>query len=196
MKVIAHAAEAKVYEKKDTIIKERISKPYRIEYIDNRLRKSRTKREANVLAKLANVVAVPKVYSASNCTIEMEKIHGKKLRDILTSRNYNSYMKKFAQILAKVHESGIIHGDPTTSNILVQKKDKELVLIDFGLSFFSQKVEDKAVDLHLVKQAIESKHNSFWEKAYTCFLKSYNPTQKKEILTRLEQVEKRGRNKH
>jgi tRNA A-37 threonylcarbamoyl transferase component Bud32 len=33
-----------------------------------------------------------------------------------------------------------------------------LKIIDFGLSFVSDKVEDKAVDLHLFSEAVESKH--------------------------------------
>ncbi|MBI2131065.1 O-sialoglycoprotein endopeptidase, partial [Candidatus Woesearchaeota archaeon] len=64
-----------------------------------------------------------------------------------------------------------------------------------GLSFFSQKVEDKAVDLHLLKEALESKHYRFWEKAFKAVIEGYSGKAKDAELTlkRLEAIEKRGR---
>lgn len=38
-------------------------------------------------------------------------------------------------LICKIHELGIIHGDLTTSNMMMNK-DNEIVLIDFGLSYF------------------------------------------------------------
>ena len=96
--------------------------------------------------------------------------------------------------LAKLHDSDIIHGDLTTSNMIL---DKEIVFIDFGLSFHSNKIEDKAVDIHLFKQALESKHFKVKEKALEEFLKGYKKSKDyAEIMKRLEQVELRGRYKH
>ena len=95
--------------------------------------------------------------------------------------------------MGKIHDLDIVHGDLTTSNMIL--KDNKIVLIDFGLAQFSSKVEDKAVDLHLFKQALESRHSQVWEKAFTQFLSGYQPANKKEELSRLEKVEKRGRNK-
>jgi TP53 regulating kinase-like protein len=74
-------------------------------------------------------------------------------------------------------------------------KDKRLYFIDFGLSFNSHKIEDKAVDIHLFKQALESKHYKIADSAYREFIKAYNPKDKKEILGRLAIVEQRGRYK-
>lgn len=74
-------------------------------------------------------------------------------------------------------------------------KNGKLYFIDFGLSFFSNKIEDKAVDIHLFKQALESKHYKVYKTAYEFFLKAYNPLDKKKILERLEKVELRGRYK-
>ena len=91
-----------------------------------------------------------------------------------------------------LHNSAIIHGDLTTSNMIL---NKEIYLIDFGLSFFSEKSEDKAVDLHLLKEALESKHYKIWEDAFKIVLEAYRKEAKRasETLKRLEQVEKRGR---
>ena len=54
MKIIKQAAEAIIYKNNDRVIKERISKGYRIKYIDDKLRKFRTRREAKLLEKIDN----------------------------------------------------------------------------------------------------------------------------------------------
>uniref|UniRef100_A0A915N4X3 non-specific serine/threonine protein kinase n=1 Tax=Meloidogyne javanica TaxID=6303 RepID=A0A915N4X3_MELJA len=60
-----------------------------------------------------------------------------------------------------MHSAGLIHGDLTTPNVLVKKKQNDnldLIFIDFGLSKFSQKPEDKAVDLYVLERALTSAH--------------------------------------
>ena len=93
-----------------------------------------------------------------------------------------------------MHQQGIIHGDLTTSNMILSEKDKKVYFIDFGLAFHSIKTEDKAVDIHLLKEALQSKHfliaNEIWKE----FVRVYGK-QNKEVLERLEKVEKRGRYK-
>jgi TP53 regulating kinase-like protein len=71
-----------------------------------------------------------------------------------------------------------------------------LFIIDFGLSFHSQRLEDKAVDLHLIKQALEAKHFQNHEGLFKEFLKNYKPKDYKNILEQLKKVEARGRYKH
>ncbi len=215
MKLLSQGAEAKVYLDKDSnnntvIIKERIPKSYRIAILDDSIRKFRTKREAKVLQKCTELkIDVPKVYlvDRKEMKIVQEYIEGKKLRDKLNSNNYVDNMKKVAKAIAKLHDSNIIHGDLTTSNMILKERvggnlgnkntNSKIYLIDFGLSQFSEKVEDKAVDIHLFRQALESKHNKFWEKAYDVFLKTYKKSSKNsvETLFRLDEVQVRGRNK-
>ena len=103
-------------------------------------------------------------------------------------------VKEIGEKIAVLHNNHIIHGDLTTSNMIF---NEEVYFIDFGLSFFSHKIEDKAVDLHLLKQALESKHYKIWEKAFKTALETYkkNAENSDEILKRLEKVEKRGRYK-
>lgn len=72
----------------------------------------------------------------------------------------------------------------------------KIYLIDFGLGFQNARIEDKAVDIHLFRQALESKHFKHWEKLFHSFLSGYSPKDKKQILERLEKVEARGRYKH
>jgi Kae1-associated kinase Bud32 len=73
----------------------------------------------------------------------------------------------------------------------------EIHFIDFGLSFFSDKPEDKAVDLHLLDRALESRHFDLypecWKAVLEGYAKEYNESN--SVIKRLEKVESRGRNK-
>ena len=193
MKIICQGAEAILYQEKNKLIKERIPKTYRIKEIDDKLRKFRTRREGKILEKAS--INVPKVFKIddNNMKIEMEFIPGKLLKDILDDLSVserNKICRQIGQEISKLHEQNIIHGDLTTSN-MIYYKDK-IYFIDFGLSFFSHKIEDKAVDLHLLKQALESKHYKHFESTFKTILSSYK---NKEVLSRLQIVEKRGRYK-
>ncbi len=194
--LIAQGAEAKLFLEENKIIKDRIKKGYRIKEIDERLRKSRTRREAKILDKLSVIgFPAPKLIEEDRTErIVMEKIEGDMIRDELEKKDYIELSKEIGRKIAILHNNQIIHGDLTTSNMILEK---EIHFIDFGLSFFSHKIEDKAVDLHLLKQALESKHYTIWEKCLDAALKSYEKESKegREVLKRLEQVEKRGRYK-
>ena len=195
--MIAQGAEAQIFHEGDYVIKKRIPKSYRLEKLDNTLRKTRKKREKKVLHKLHELgIKVPLVYEekSDDYTICMDYIPGEPLKDVLESSDYKKICKKIGVIVAKFHDEGIIHLDLTTSNIIFSNDN--LYLIDFGLSFFSHKAEDKAVDLHLIKRALESKHYRIFEEAFQSVLEGYNTSPNyKTVIKRLETVEKRGRNK-
>lgn len=194
MKKISSGAEAEIFKEKN-IIKDRVKKGYRIKEIDLSLRKSRTKRESKILIRLEKInFPAPRIIKTDNeSKIEMEFIVGNKVRDILEN-NPIKLSKEIGEKLAILHNNDIYHGDLTTSNMIFYKK---IYFIDFGLSLFSDKVEDKAVDIHLFRQALESKHDKIWEKCYKSFLIEYQKKVKNntQIMNRLEKIEKRGRNK-
>lgn len=191
--LLAMGAESSIYKENNAVKKVRHNKSYRHPIIDKKLIKSRTKREAKIINTLQNLnVPVPKLLHQDENTLTISYIDAKPLKDVLEQNI--SLIKKVAKITTTMHENSIIHGDLTTSNILANKND-ELTLIDFGLSFVSHKIEDKAVDLHLLKQALNSKHYKIHDEAWQLFLDEYNPKDKKDILLRLEKVEARGRNK-
>jgi len=79
--------------------------------------------------------------------------------------------------------------------ININKKLAKLYFIDFGLAFHSNKIEDKAVDLHLLQQALEAKHFTIWQQCWKIILDNYNANQSKEILQRIKVIESRGRYK-
>jgi TP53 regulating kinase-like protein len=227
-KLIFQGAEAKIFLDNNKIIKERVSKGYRIKELDERLRKQRTKREANLLKKAEEVINVPKVLKQDYFSLEIEYINGERLSETLNNHNKKEQIKIIKQIgeqIGKIHDQNIIHGDLTTSNtILVYNKDKasnkrslltnkkgdasqldnnaeqqsnfKVYFIDFGLGFVSLRVEDKAVDLHLIKQALEAKHFQNSNLLFKGLLKAYKPQAKAKILEQLKKVESRGRYKH
>ncbi len=192
---LSQGAEAIIY-KKDNIIKDRIKKNYRIKEKDERLRTYRTRREAKILDKLKGIIPVPKLIKVDDKKkiIEMEEIKGSKVRDVLEMSDYEELSKEIGEKIAIMHNNNIIHGDLTTSNMI---QSNEIYFIDFGLSFFSHKIEDKAVDLHLLKQALESKHYKIFEECFRAALEGYRKADDYEaIMKRFEQVEKRGRYKN
>ena len=187
--IIAQGAEAKLYRKDDILIKDRIKKSYRIKEIDDKLRKERTTMEAKLLREARRVgVLTPKILNTTDTTIEMEFIDGKKIKDILDSQIELS--EKIGYNIGKLHEAGIIHGDLTTSNMILKEK---IYFIDFGLGFFSKRIEDQATDLHLLKEAIKSTHFKNLEIIWKNIIKGYGNS--KKVLEKLEEIEKRGRYK-
>jgi len=196
--IIGTGAEAIIYKSGSAVIKNRIGKAYRLADIDNRLRKYRTRREAKIMDKLSSInFPAPKLlnFCDKEMLIEMEHIPGEKLRDILNNENCIRLSNELGKKIAILHNNGIIHGDLTTSNMIL--KGDDLHFIDFGLGFFSDKTEDKAVDLHLLKQALESRHYKIWKECFDAVTEEYckNNPQHKEIFDRLEKVESRGRYK-
>jgi TP53 regulating kinase-like protein len=195
MKQIQQGAEATIYQDKDKITKLRTSKSYRLPILDKKLRKSRTKAESKIMNKLQSIIPVPKILETDNQqTIEMEFIDGKKLSEHLEQLDWKSICKKLAENLTKLHNQDLIHGDLTTSNMIF--KDNLVYLIDFGLGFHSHKIEDKAVDLHLLKQALDAKHFKIFPEAFNIILKNYKANQHDLIIKRIDTIEKRGRYRH
>ena len=206
-KLIAQGAEAKLFLGSQGILKQRFRKSYRIREIDNKLRGFRTRREAKVLDKLQTIgFPAPKVIKNDEKEdLIIEKIEGNLVKEILEKvKIFSPKEKKLCSEIGKkiavLHNNGIIHGDLTTSNIILGKNSegvfsRKVFFIDFGLSFFSEKAEDKAVDLHLLKEGLESRHYKVWEECFKCAIDAYRKEAKNssETLKRLEAVEKRGR---
>ena len=128
--------------------------------------------------------------------------------------------KDLGEIISKLHSENLIHGDLTPSNIILTIKEDtgsdllnnaenkilenknydDMYLIDFGLSSValstSSSLEDKAVDLYVLKRAIISSN----PKSEELFEKTMNIYQNKckngeEIINKYKKVEMRGRKK-
>jgi len=205
-KIICQGAEAKIYLEENKIIKHRIPKTYRHKILDEKIRYSRNKKEAKILNKAKKLkINVPKIYNfdekkqipQDKDKLILEYIDGEKLSDYLDSYDLKKQiiiMKKFGKQVGSLHQNDIIHSDLTTSNAILKKS--KIYIIDFGLSYISKKIEDKAVDIYLIKRALNTKHYKNYELLYDSFLKGYKTNKRKEILNRLKIVEKRGRYKY
>lgn len=202
LKILQHGAEALIILDEDTVIKKRIKKSYRLPQIDEEIRKLRTRSEAKLLLKASKVIDVPEIKNVNEeCNeICMELLRGKRLSEHLDSFQLNE-QKEICRVIgkniARLHDSDIIHGDLTTSNmILFENKEMKVFFIDFGLGFSSHKVEDKAVDLHLLRQALEAKHFRNWKSLFEEIVRGYEESKNHEsVLEQFKKVEKRGRYK-
>ena len=198
---IAQGAEAIIYKDNNTIIKERFSKEYRLPQIDNALRQFRTRREAKILGKL-DELQFPAPHLQEFCdkrmSIVMDFVPGEKLRDVLLKGDdFQKLALEMGERVGKLHHNNMVHGDLTTSNMIQHKSTGHIHLIDFGLSSFSDKDEDKAVDLFLFDRALESTHYHHYPEIFEKALEGYKKSNPKaaSVLERLEVVQKRGRNK-
>jgi len=197
MDILAQGAEALITVKGAVIYKERIPKAYRIPEIDNKLRKLRTRSEAKLLQKAVGIA--PKILEVDDnkMLITMEYLQGNVLKNVFDDLPENQRTKLLHDLGTKIgwlHDHDIIHGDLTTTNMIVTNNG--LKLIDFGLGMISKKPEDKAVDLHLLRQALASKHYRHSEEAFKHVLEGYKTSQGHQaVLQQLEKVEKRGRHK-
>ena len=96
-----------------------------------------------------------------------------------------------------MHQNNIIHGDLTTSNMLLKGPvdDLDLVMIDFGLGYVENVAEDKGVDLYVLERALLSTHPRT-EKFFEVLLASYTSVcgkSSQEVIRKLDEVRLRGR---
>ena len=193
MEMLSQGAEAKIFAEGDKILKDRFSKSYRIPELDKALRQVRTRRESKVLSKLeALKFPAPRLLGScdKSMRISMSRLGGEQLKNVLDFK----LAREVGSKVGFLHKNGIIHSDLTTSNMIL---DKEIKFLDFGLSFFSDKAEDKAVDLHLFEQALESRHSEIFDECKTSFYEGYKESydESEKVLNRLDIVKKRGRYK-
>lgn len=192
----------------EVFVKERFSKKYRHPVLDTQLTKDRHRAEVRALLKCKQIgVKVPTMYLADNTTttIVMENI-----KDSVTAKDYINNMLEnkngvqlsklavlIGETVAKLHLCGLIHGDITTSNILVRgdQDSISLVMIDFGLSFQEGVPEDKGVDLYVLERAFLSTHPNT-EEIFSEILEAYKKKSGKqvgEIVKKFEEIRLRGR---
>lgn len=221
-KLVKQGAEAKLYtgvyeDNKNVIVKERFKKTYRHPDLDRSLTTKRIKNEVKLLNKAHAIgVHVPHIYKSdtNNGLIVMEFIQDSQTaRDYILnlvkgkeSSEYQEHLSKLSvdigRIIGKLHKNDLIHGDLTTSNILFKSEtingNNQLTIyfIDFGLSFVSSQLEDKAVDLYVLERALLSTHSQQANKLFNDMLVGYAESygaQYTQLAHRLEQVRQRGR---
>lgn len=191
---------------KKSLEKKRIPKKYRIPLLDKRLRKERTKKESMLLHKAKEAgVRTPLLYKIDrkDDAITMEFVEGNLLKEFLENKKNEKkdklyFCRRFGRDIGRLHSAGIIHGDLTTSNVIVsldskKSKSKAFFLFDFGLGFSSSKQEDKAVDLIVLKKTYIATHLHFPE-GWKSIISSYvNETGNEKIKAKIKEIESRAR---
>ena len=202
MNISGHGAEARVYETeylgRDAILKVRPVKKYRHPELDWHLRSSRTRNEVRVIREARNAgVRTPVIYDVDlkECSITMERMKGHSVKVILDREPERSHevCELIGRTLARLHGSGISHGDLTTSNMIVTPSG-ELCLIDMSLGNTSIELEDMGVDIHLMKRAFTSAHSGL-DDSFDVLIDSYrrNMPDGDSVMRRVEDIRERGR---
>ncbi|WP_348613530.1 bifunctional N(6)-L-threonylcarbamoyladenine synthase/serine/threonine protein kinase [Halobaculum rarum] len=188
-------AEATVEVRGDEVVKRRLPKGYRHPELDATLRRDRTVAEARLLAAAREAgVPTPLVrdVDVAEATITMQFVGERDLAAALTADR----ARTVGEHLARLHDAGIAHGDPTTRNVRVGRtggsEDRRLFFIDFGLGFSSDHVEDYAMDLHVFEQSIEGTASEAG-RLVAAVEDGYRAVGDPAVLDRLRGVEGRGR---
>ena len=225
--LITQGAEGRLYKTTYLVpslpcaLKYRLPKPYRHPLLDQRLTRHRIISEARILVKCRREgIAVPAVYAIdekSGC-LSVEWIEGDPVRaalntyllqnleaDASVDAHVKDLMRRVGRAVGRLHQIGVVHGDLTTSNMMLREEkaaeatgkgilDGEIVLIDFGLASQSFQDEDRAVDLYVLERAFGSTHPRA-EVLFDELLEGYKETFKQANVSikKLEEVRLRGR---
>jgi TP53 regulating kinase-like protein len=128
----------------------------------------------------------------------MDFIEGTQFKEIagqVSNRELVSLSREFGRLIASLHIGSVVHGDPTTSNVIVDR-NKKLWLVDFGLSEMNATIETKGVDLHLIQRALETTHWDLQETMLEATLEGYsenNENQAESVFSRMKEIRERGR---
>jgi TP53 regulating kinase-like protein len=204
--LLKKGAEASLYladwHEKKVVIKARLPKKYRPAELDEKIRGYRTAHEPQLMheAKKAGV-PTPTIFlvDMKNAAITMEFVEGKQVKQLLgkiSKKERQELCVKIGELIGKMHKHGLIHGDLTTSNMILGVEGK-IFLVDFGLGEKNAELEARGVDLHLMKRALQSTHYQFAEECFEAVLKGYaavlGAEEAGKVLEKIREIERRGR---
>ena len=184
------------------VLKKRVSKKYRVPELDKEIQTKRTKHEPQIMHRAKEAgVPTPIVFLVDlrEATIVMEFVEGKQVKHVLNGLPQDEKRRlcqHIGELVGKLHSHGIVHGDLTTSNMILTSKGK-VVFIDFGLSDQTWELEARGVDLHLMKRAIASTHYMHAEECFKGIMAGYEKIMGKnatnEVFEKIAEIERRGR---
>lgn len=205
MEMIARGAEAILYmdswEGQKVLVKERVKKGYRIKQIDEKIRRERTKKEVKLLTGARKIgVSTPQILhiDKKECKIIMQFIDGIRIKEFLNTASDEKIEKiceDVGRLVGKLHAANIVHGDLTTSNMILCKTDNKIYFIDFGLGDFSRRIEDRGVDMLLLRNAVKATHYKILDKCWKNILKGYKQEYKddEQVIKKVSEIEGRAR---
>jgi len=204
--LIKKGAEANLYLEewhgRKVIRKYRLSKRYRVPQLDTEIRFQRTIHEPQIIHKAKEAgVPTPTIFmiDTAEATIVMEFVEGKQVKQVLdhlSPEERYRLCRHIGELIGRLHNRGVIHGDLTTSNMILTPNGK-VVFVDFGLSERSMELEAKGVDLHLMKRAFQSTHYKYAKESFEAVMEGYTEivgdNEAKNVLEKIREIEKRGR---
>jgi TP53 regulating kinase-like protein len=204
--LIKKGAEASLFletwHNRKVIMKRRLPKKYRTPELDIMIRSQRTVHEPNIIHKAKEAgVPTPTIFmvDVAEANIVMEFVEGKQVKEVLdtvSSEERLSLSGLIGRMIGRLHKHGIIHGDLTTSNMILTPYGK-VVFVDFGLSERSVELEPKGVDLHLMKRALQSTHYKHAKECFKAVMSGYvesvGTEEAKKVTAKIREIEKRGR---
>ncbi len=181
-----------------SVEKYRVPKAYRLTALDEELRRARIRMEAKLMSEArAAGVAVPLLYDINlvDNKIVMEFIDGPTAKEVLEAGGPRAHetATEIGRLAGRLHRAGIIHGDLTTSNMIV--RDGRIVMIDFSLGGKDATTEARGVDLHLLREALTSAHRNAIA-YYRDVLAGYRETMgaaAKAVIAKVKEIEGRRR---
>lgn len=204
--LIQKGAEANLYytrwHNKEAVLKQRVPKKYRPIELDRQIRTYRTLHEPQLMSRAKEAgVPTPIIFlvDVKNTTVVMQFIEGKQLKLLLNEvgdKERQNMCFRIGELIARLHKKGIIHGDLTTSNMIINPQGK-IFMVDFGLGENNAELEAKGVDLHLMKRALQSTHYQFAGDCYQSVINGYGSVvgsrEHQNILEKIREIERRGR---
>ncbi|HOT06087.1 MAG TPA: Kae1-associated kinase Bud32 [Methanotrichaceae archaeon] len=186
---IGRGAEAVVIREGLLVRKRRLAKSYRVAALDLVIRQERTMMESRIMAEARRVgVPTPIIRDVDAFDLQMEFIDGIRLKLVVSA----PLSDMVGELVGRLHRAGIVHGDLTTSNIML--RDGRLFFIDFGLAYHDPGLEAQGVDVHVYFQTLYSTHDQAAE-LVEAFKDGYRRSYENadEVLARVEEIKSRGR---
>lgn len=211
--IFKQGAEGKIYigeyNGKLCLVKERFKKKYRHPELDSQLTKERIRAESRTVCRCAAAgISTPQIYHTD---FNERKIYMEYFDKAVTAKDYicdneldtdkiNLLAAEIGTVVGTMHAHDIIHGDLTTSNMLLNpkhnaKEEYALIMIDFGLSRYHSNPEDKGVDLYVLERALLSTHSGL-PLLFSIIMNAYKMSNKKnpeDVIAKYEEVRARGR---
>lgn len=178
--------------------KSRVRKAYRLDALDEDLRRTRIRTEAKLMSEARSAgVSVPILYDidlAGN-RIVMEFVAGPTVKECLDQGGGRALRvaRDVGRVVGRLHRAGIVHGDLTTSNMIVG--EGQIVMIDFSLGGKDERVEGRGVDLHLLREALTSSHRraaTYYREVVRGYRTIMGPAAT-AVIAKVKEIESRGR---
>jgi TP53 regulating kinase and related kinases len=184
------------------VVKRRVRKAYRHQELDAKIRRERTVRESSAIrdARIAGA-KTPSILGLDleRFSIIMTFVDGLVARDAIDTMSESRRLPLLEDLGRQVgflHSAGIVHGDLTTSNIILPDDGKPFI-IDFGMATKSSEPEDRGTDLHLLQRSLIATHSldaaSSFKRVAKGYRESAGERTAESSLRKAAEIARRGR---